>query len=153
MSALRGVTRLANARLWHEVSAENAILGRLASALARILMGKHKPIYHPAADVGDYVVVTHCALLRADNRKLKKTYVRHTGRPGGQRIWTMRQWMERAGGSAVLRHAVAGMLPKNRLRDPRLKRLKCFEGATHPHRKNIQRVWTAAGKWISAPIN
>ncbi|EMR10590.1 ribosomal protein L13 [Pneumocystis murina B123] len=152
MSYLQGEIRLANARLWHQISAKNCILGRLASTLACLLMGKHKPIYHPAADVGDYVIVTNCALLRLDTRKLNRTYVRHTGRPGGLKKWTMKQWIEREGASAVLRHAVSRMLPKNRLRDRRLDRLKCFEGESHPYYKNIQRVWTSSGKWLSTPI-
>lgn len=149
MSSLQGFTKPATARLWHEISAHNCVLGRLATVLARLLMGKHKPIYHPAADVGDYVVVTHCGLLRLDENKLNRVYMRHTGRPGGLKKWTMREWMERKGGSAVIRHAVAGMLPKNRLRERRLERLKCFEGAVHPYRKNIQRLWETSGQWTS----
>ncbi|QSL65362.1 hypothetical protein MERGE_002672 [Pneumocystis wakefieldiae] len=105
------------------------------------------------SDVGDYVIVTNCALLRLDERKLNRTYVRHTGRPGGLKKWTMKQWIEREGVSAVVRHAVSGMLPKNRLRDRRLDRLKCFEGESHPYYKNIQRVWTGSGKWLSTPIS
>lgn len=152
MSYLQGSTRPANARLWHHISAKNCILGRLASTLACLLMGKHKPIYHPAADVGDYVVVTHCAFLQFDARKLNRIYKRHTGRPGGLKTWTAKQWMEEKGGSVVLRHAVAGMLPKNRLRDRRLDRLKCFEGGIHPYHKNIQRIWDGSGKWVSTPF-
>ncbi|KAG4302121.1 hypothetical protein PCK1_001680 [Pneumocystis canis] len=151
MSSLQGLTKLAAARLWHEISAQNCILGRLATVLAHLLMGKHKPIYHPAADIGDYVVVTHCAFLRLEHRQLNRIYVRHTGRPGGMKTWTMKEWMERQGGSAVVRHAVAGMLPKNRLRDRRLDRLKCFENGIHPYSENIQRFWTYHGHWSSAP--
>ncbi|KAG4306041.1 hypothetical protein PORY_000029 [Pneumocystis oryctolagi] len=151
MSSLQGITRHANARLWHEISAYNCVPGRLATVLARLLMGKHKPIYHPAVDVGDYVVVTHCAFLRVNDRKLDRVYTRHTGRPGGLKTWTMRQWMERKGGGVIIRHAVAGMLPKNRLRDRRLERLKCFEGEAHPYRRNIQRYWASKGGWLPAP--
>lgn len=103
-------------------------------------MGKHKPIWDPSTDCGDYVVVTNCAALHVTGRKKwQKTYYRHTTRPGGLKAVTMDVLMEKHGGSEVLRKAVRGMLPKNRLRDQRLARLKAFEGEAHPYKDNLIR--------------
>lgn len=115
-------------------------LGRLASRIAVLLMGKHKPTFDPSTDCGDYVVVTNCAALyTTGNKKWRKTYYRHNTRPGSLRAVTMDVLMEKHGGSEVLRKAVSGMLPKNRLRDKRLARLKAFEGDAHPYRENLVR--------------
>jgi large subunit ribosomal protein L13 len=101
-------------------------------------MGKHKPIWDPSSDCGDYVVVTDCAALHVTGRKMwQKTYYRHNTRPGSLKALTMDRLIERHGGAEVLRKAVSGMLPKNRLRDKRLARLKAFEGEAHPYKKNI----------------
>jgi large subunit ribosomal protein L13 len=105
-----------------------------------MLMGKHKPIFDPSTDCGDYVVVTNCAALHVTGRKKwQKTYYRHTTRPGSLKALTMDVLMEKHGGGEVLRKAVRGMLPKNRLRDKRLARLKAFEGDAHPYEKNLLR--------------
>ena len=111
-------------------------------------MGKHKPIWDPSTDCGDYVVVTNCAALHVTGRKMwQKTYYRHTTRPGGLKALTMDALMARHGGSEVLRKAVSGMLPKNRLRWKRLARLKAFEGEAHPYKQNvIQFGGVAVGK-------
>jgi large subunit ribosomal protein L13 len=115
-----------------------ATLGRLASRIAVLLMGKHKPTWDPSTDCGDYVVVTNCAALHVTGRKKwQHTYYRHTTRPGSLRSVTMDVLMAKFGGGEVLRRAVSGMLPKNRLREPRLARLKAFEGEEHPYRKNL----------------
>ncbi|KAH7308092.1 ribosomal protein L13-domain-containing protein [Stachybotrys elegans] len=153
MSQNLGLTRLAYSRVWHHVSAStpHAVLstkggstppslGRLASRIACILMGKHKPIFDPSTDCGDYVVVTNCAALYTTGRKKwQKTYYRHNTRPGSLRSVTMDALVDKFGGSEVLRKAVSGMLPKNRLRDKRLARLKAFEGDAHPYKKNLIR--------------
>lgn len=103
-------------------------------------MGKHKPIFDPSTDCGDYVVVTNCAALHVTGRKMwQKTYYRHNTRPGSLRAVTMDVLMEKHGGAEVLRKAVSGMLPKNRLREKRLARLKAFEGDAHPYKENIIR--------------
>lgn len=103
-------------------------------------MGKHKPMWDPSTDCGDYVVVTDCAALYTTGRKKwQKTYYRHNTRPGSLRSVTMDVLMEKYGGSEVLRRAVSGMLPKNRLRDKRLARLKAFDGAAHPYKGNLIR--------------
>lgn len=115
-------------------------MGRLASRIAVLLMGKHKPVFDPSSDCGDYVVVTNCAALHLTGRKKwQKTYYRHTTRPGSLKAVTMDVLMEKHGGSEVLRKAVSGMLPKNRLRDKRLARLKAFEGEAHPYKDNLIR--------------
>ncbi|KAJ9134494.1 50S ribosomal protein l13 [Pleurostoma richardsiae] len=157
MSQNVGLTRLAYSRVWHHVSAStphptlstiksppSAVtppsLGRLASRIAVLLMGKHKPVWDPSTDCGDYVVVTNCAALHTTgNKKYRKMYYRHNTRPGSLRSVTMDVLMDKFGGAEVLRKAVSGMLPKNRLRDKRLARLKAFEGEAHPYKENLVR--------------
>ncbi|TQN75118.1 54S ribosomal protein L23 [Colletotrichum shisoi] len=153
MSQTIGLTRLSYSRVWHHVSASAPhetlstqpgvtppSLGRLASRIAVLLMGKHKPIWDPSTDCGDYVVVTDCAALHVTGRKKwQKTYYRHNTRPGSLQAVTMDVLMAKHGGAEVLRKAVSGMLPKNRLRAPRLARLKAFEGEAHPYKKNVIR--------------
>ncbi|KAL2114204.1 hypothetical protein VUR80DRAFT_131 [Thermomyces stellatus] len=153
MSQVLGPTQLAYSRVWHHISAkalhptlstQNGTtppsLGRLASRIAVLLMGKHKPMWDPSTDCGDYVVVTDCAALYVTGRKKwQKTYYRHNTRPGSLKSVTMDVLMEKHGGAEVLRRAVSGMLPKNRLRSKRLARLKAFDGAAHPYKKNIIR--------------
>lgn len=115
-------------------------LGRLASRIAVLLMGKHKPIWDPATDCGDYVIVTNCSQLYTTGKKRwQKKYYRHNTRPGSLQTLTMYGLMAKQGGAEVLRKAVNGMLPKNRLRDDRLARLKAFEGERHPYNANIVR--------------
>jgi large subunit ribosomal protein L13 len=121
-------TRLAYSRAWHlvDASADPRPLGRLASSIALTLMGKHKPIYDPSTDCGDYVVCTGLSQLQTTGKKMqKKKYYSHTTRPGSLKEITMERMMEKWGGGEILRRAVRGMLPKNRLRDDRMARLKC----------------------------
>ena len=104
-------------------------------------MGKHKPIYDPSTDCGDYVVCTNCHDLHVTGKKMqKKKYYSHTTRPGSLKVITMDKMMAKWGGGEILRRAVRGMLPKNRLRDVRMARLKCFEGGEHPYRQNLHQV-------------
>jgi large subunit ribosomal protein L13 len=101
-------------------------------------MGKNKPIFDPSTDCGDYVVVTNCSHLYTTGKKRwQKTYYRHNTRPGNLKTISMDGLMAKLGGAEVLRKAVSGMLPKNRLRDDRLNRLKAFEGDAHPYKPNI----------------
>ncbi|KAK5806526.1 hypothetical protein VI817_000784 [Penicillium citrinum] len=140
MSQTVGKTRLAYSRAWHYVDAgsDSRSLGRLASSIALVLMGKHKPIYDPSTDCGDYVVVAGCHDLRTTGKKrFQKLYYTHTTRPGSLKSMTMDQMFAKWGGGEVLRRAVKGMLPKNRLQEPRLARLKTFEGLAHPYKENI----------------
>ncbi|CEL01224.1 Putative 50S ribosomal protein L13 (AFU_orthologue; AFUA_2G10510) [Aspergillus calidoustus] len=143
MSGTVGKTRLAYSRTWHhvDVGTDGRTLGRLASSIALILMGKNKPIYDPSTDCGDYVVAVGCHDLRTSGKKrFQKKYYTHNTRPGSLRSMTMDKMFEKWGGGEVLRRAVRGMLPKNRLRDKRLARLKTFEGLDHPYKENIVRI-------------
>jgi len=104
-------------------------------------MGKHKPIYEPSTDCGDYVVAVGCHDLHTTGKKRsQKKYYSHSTRPGRLQTITMERMMAKYGGAEVLRRAVSGMLPKNRLRDVRLARLKAFEGPGHPYKENIVRL-------------
>ncbi|KAL4871902.1 hypothetical protein BDV12DRAFT_163321 [Aspergillus spectabilis] len=145
MSQVVGKTRLAYSRTWHyvDVGTDGRSLGRLASSIALTLMGKNKPIYDPSTDCGDYVVAVGCHDLHTTGKKrFQKKYYTHTTRPGSLRSMTMDKMFEKWGGGEVLKRAVRGMLPKNRLRDKRLARLKTFEGLAHPYKKNIVRIGT-----------
>ena len=136
-------TRLAYSRVWHHVSlaSDPRPLGRLASQIALVLMGKHKPIYDPSTDCGDYVVCTGCKDLHVTGKKMQqKKYYTHSTRPGSLKSITMERLQEKWGGGEILKRAVRGMLPKNRLRDDRMARLKCFEGEAHPYKRNILRM-------------
>ncbi|CAO3615651.1 unnamed protein product [Cunninghamella blakesleeana] len=118
-------------------NARQRILGRLATNVATTLMGKHKPIYDPAADCGDYVVVINAKDVLVSGKKAEqKLYRHHTGHPGGLKEINFENLMKKNPTESI-RKAVSGMLPKNRLRDDRLKRLLIFEGAEHPYEANI----------------
>ena len=120
-------------RGWYLVDADGHILGRLATELARRLRGKHKPIYTPHVDTGDYIVVVNAAKIRVTGRKLKdKTYYRYTGYIGNLKSESLEELMARAPDRA-LRIAVKGMLPKNSLGTAMLRKLKIFPGADHEH--------------------
>ncbi len=120
-------------RAWYVVDAEGLTLGRLASKIANVLKGKHKPIYSPHLDVGDYVVVVNADKIAVTGRKLdQKTYYWHTGYPGGIRSRNLRDQLERHP-TAALKAAVKGMLPKNRLGRRMLGKLKVYAGPDHPH--------------------
>ncbi|KAI8379626.1 50S ribosomal protein L13 [Radiomyces spectabilis] len=165
MSQAIGNTALAYARVWHVVDARQRVLGRLATSVATTLMGKHKPIYDPASDCGDYVVVINAKDVLVTGRKAEqKLYRHHTGYPGGLKeinYETLKEknptevckpdstkwYLDMPGtqlfvmlslcGLQPIRKAVSGMLPKNRLRDVRLNRLMIFEGSEHPYEANI----------------
>ena len=120
-------------REWFVVDAEGKTLGRLASEIAKILKGKHKPIYSPHLDVGDFVIVINAEKVRVTGRKLdQKFYYRHSGYPGGLKIISLRDQLARHP-TRVLKAAVRGMLPKNRLGRRMIKKLKIYAGKEHPH--------------------
>ena len=120
-------------RDWFVVDATDKILGRLASEIAHRLRGKHKAIYTPHVDTGDYIVVTHVDKLRVTGNKAEdKIYYRHTGYPGGIYETNFSKMQARFPGRA-LEKAVKGMLPKGPLGYAMLKKLKCYAGAEHPH--------------------
>lgn len=120
-------------RSWWLVDGTDQTLGRLASRIAVVLQGKDKPVYTPHTDTGDFVVVVNVEKIRFTGKKLQqKTYHSHSGYPGGTKTVTLRQRMEKAP-EKVLREAVRGMLPKNRLAKRQLRKLKIYRGADHPH--------------------
>lgn len=118
---------------WYVVDAAGQTLGRLATQIARVLSGKHKPAYSPAVDTGDHVIVLNAGKVRTTGRKLdKKIYYRHSGYPGGLRATPLRTMLEKHP-TRVIVHAVRGMLPKNRLGRRMLRKLKVYGGPDHPH--------------------
>ncbi len=118
---------------WHLVDGEGQTLGRLATQIATYLLGKHKPQYSAHLDCGDNVVVINAAKITVTGNKLEdKRYYRHSGYPGGIKETSLAALMERQP-TAALEKAVAGMLPKNRLHDDRMRRLKLYAGTEHPH--------------------
>jgi large subunit ribosomal protein L13 len=120
-------------RDWYVVDAEGKTLGRLAAALAYRLRGKHKPVFTPHVDTGDFVVVVNAEKIRVTGDKLaQKTYYRHSGYPGGIKSRTLGEMLERKP-EDVIRKAVKGMLPRNRLARQQLTKLKVYAGPDHPH--------------------
>lgn len=127
-------------REWHLIDASGKILGRLASDIATILMGKKKAQFVPYLDLGDYVVVTNAAKITLSGKKTQtKKYTRHSGYPGGLKVETFDKLIERRP-EAVIEHAVSGMLPKNRLGEDMIKKLKIFAGEDHPFKKQVAAV-------------
>jgi large subunit ribosomal protein L13 len=121
------------AREWYLVDADGQTLGRLATRIADTLRGKRKPQYTPHVDTGDFVVVVNAEKIAVTGNKLdQKRYYRHSGYPGGLRSRTLRDQLERRP-TEVLRTAVKGMLPKNRLARRQLTKLKIYAGPEHPH--------------------
>ena len=120
-------------RKWYVVDADGETLGRLASKIAVILRGKHKPIYSPSVDCGDNVIVLNAEKITVTGRRLdQKRYYRHSGYPGGIKSITLRNQLERYPTRPV-ELAVKGMLPKNKLGRKMLSRLKVYTGTEHPH--------------------
>jgi large subunit ribosomal protein L13 len=120
-------------RDWYVVDAEGKTLGRLATQIADTLRGKRKPEYTPHVDTGDFVVVVNAEKIHVTGNKLdQKIYYRHSGYPGGLKERTLREQLERRP-TEVLRKAVKGMLPKNRLAAQQLTKLKIYAGPEHPH--------------------
>jgi large subunit ribosomal protein L13 len=127
-------------REWYVVDAQGKTLGRLASEIARILRGKHKPIYAPHLDCGDYVIVVNAEKVRVTGKKLdQKFYYRHSGYPGGLKSINLRDQLQRHP-TRVLEAAVRGMLPKNRLGRAMIKKLKVYAGDSHPHQAQQPKV-------------
>ncbi len=120
-------------RNWYVVDAEGQTLGRLATRVATVLRGKHKPNYSPAVDVGDYVIVVNAEKIQVTGRRLdQKVYYRHSGYVGGLTELTLRQQLER-NPDRVVSDAVRGMLPKNSLGRKMVRKLKVYAGPDHPH--------------------
>jgi large subunit ribosomal protein L13 len=119
---------------WVIVDAESMILGRLASDVAKVIRGKHKPGYTPHVDCGDNVIVVNADKVRMTGKKwTDKNYVSHTGYPGGQRTETPLEVKRKKSATILVERAVRGMLPKNRLGRSLFNNLYVYEGAEHPH--------------------
>lgn len=120
-------------RHWHVIDASGWVLGRLASEVAVLLRGKHKPIFSPHLDTGDFVVIVNAERVVLTGKKLKdKLYYRHSGYPGGLKTTTAEQMMK-SHPTRILEAAVRGMLPKTKLGDALFRKLKVYAGPTHPH--------------------
>jgi large subunit ribosomal protein L13 len=120
-------------REWYVVDATGQTLGRLAAQVANYLRGKHKPIYSPSVDAGDFVIVVNAERIHVTGRKLdQKIYYRYSGYPGGLKEITLRSLLEKHP-ARVIEHAVRGMLPKNRLGRKMFRKLKVYAGPEHPH--------------------
>lgn len=134
-------------RTWYVIDASENSFGRVASFTAMLLNGKHKPTYTPHVDTGDFVVIINSDKLQVTGDKLrKKVYFRHSGYPGGITETTLGELLKKDSTLAV-KHAVRGMLPDNKLRDGRLKRLKVYTDSNHNH--SAQKPVTVSAKDIS----
>jgi len=122
---------------WYVVDAKDQVLGRMASSIATILRGKHKPTYSPHLDVGDFVIVVNAKDVRLTGKKAsQKTYFRHSGYMGGERHIPFRRMLERHP-DRIIKLAVKGMLPKNTLGRAMLRKLKVYAGPEHPHEAQL----------------
>ena len=128
-------------REWHVIDASGKVLGRLTTEVARLLMGKHKPIFTPNLDTGDFVVVINADKVRVtgNNKMKQKTYYRHSGYPGGLKSITLEKMMQ-TNPTQVIKHAVKGMLPHTRLGAKMIKKLKVYVGEAHPHLAQTRQV-------------
>lgn len=133
-------------RAWWVLDANDQVLGRVAVEAARLLRGKHKPVYAPHADTGDYVVVINAKGVRLTGNKLEqKQHIRHSGYPGGiKKVPYSKLLAERP--TLAVEKAVKGMLPHNRLGRSMFKKLRVYDGAEHPHTSQNPQVRTINGK-------
>lgn len=135
------------AKNWHVVNAAGQVLGRVATKVATVLMGKHKPTYTAHVDIGDFVVVVNADKIRVTGRKAsQKMYYRHSGFPGGLKKRTFKEQMGHDS-TKVIRLAVQNMLPKNKLGRTRLTKLKVYAGELHPHEAQDPKPLEVGGKW------
>ena len=119
---------------WFVVNAEGKTLGRLASEIAKRLRGKHKPIYTPHADTGDFVVIINAdKVIFTGNKETQKIYTSYSGHVGGQKVETLKHICRRGRPEIIMERAVKGMVPHNRLGSAQLSKLKVYNGPDHPH--------------------
>ena len=124
-------------RSWFLVDAENKVLGRLAAKVAAVLRGKHKPVFTPHVDTGDFVIVINAEKIHLTGAKLdNKMYYRHSGYPGGIKGVSAGEMLDKKP-EAIIQHAVRGMLPKNKLGRQQLRKLKVYAGTEHPHESQM----------------
>jgi len=120
-------------RKWYVIDAKGQVLGRLATQVARIIRGKNKPVFTPNMDTGDFVVIINAdKIIVTGKRESQKEYFSHSGYPGGVKIKTYSEMIVK-NPAFVVRHAVSGMLPKNRLGKKLINKLKVYAGDNHPH--------------------
>ena len=125
-------------RDWHLINADGQVLGRIATQISIYLMGKHKVSYSNHIDMGDFVVVVNAGKVRLTGAKLKqKVYQKHSGYPGGFKEVKIEKLMKEAP-QKVIQYAVFGMLPDNRLKSGRLRRLRIFRGEKHPYEEKLK---------------
>ena len=128
-------------RKWHVIDASGKVLGRIATQIASLLMGKHKPIFSRNLDVGDFVVVINADKVRVTGNKAKqKLYHRHSGYPGGLKSISLEEMMH-TNPARVIEYAVKGMLPHNRLGAKMFKKLKVYAGDAHPY---LSQTWSGS---------
>lgn len=125
-------------REWHLVDASGQVLGRMATQIAGLLMGKHKPVFSRHIDVGDFVVVVNAGKIKftGNNKGQQKLYYRHSGYPGGLKSVNLDKLLE-TDPARVIEYAVKGMLPRNKLAADRLTRLRVYPGESHPHQSQV----------------
>ncbi|MCF8259631.1 MAG: 50S ribosomal protein L13 [Melioribacteraceae bacterium] len=120
-------------RKWYVVDADDKVLGRLASEVAKVIRGKHKPVFTPNMDTGDFVIIVNADKVKVTGKRpSQKTYFKHSGYPGGGKETSFQEMMTKKP-EFVVESAVKGMLPKNRLGRKLMKKLKIYKGAEHPH--------------------
>ena len=120
-------------RKWHIIDAEGEVVGRMATGIATVLRGKHKPDFTPHVDTGDYIIIINAEKVRFTGNKMdQKLYIHHTGYPGGQRKVVAKELMAKRP-FKIIENAVRGMLPKNKLGRAMIKKMFIYEGAEHPH--------------------
>ncbi len=128
---------------WYVIDAEGQVLGRLASQIAQILRGKHKPTFTPHLQSGDFVIVINAGKIAVTGNRLEqKVYYRHSQYPGGLKKTTLRQTLEGKYPERALEHAVRGMVMHNRLGADIMGHLKVYSGPEHPHKAQRPVVWT-----------
>lgn len=133
-------------REWFVIDAKDQTLGRLASQVAVLLRGKHKPMFTPHMDTGDFVIIVNADKIRVTGKKLdQKVYYRYSGYPGGVKARTLREQLAR-NPEQVIRLAVRGMLPKNRLGRHMIRKLKVYAGDKHPHQAQQPKPYTIVGR-------
>jgi len=124
-------------RSWYLVDAENKVLGRLATKIATVLRGKHKPVFTPHVDTGDFVIVINAEKVHLTGRKMEnKLYYRHSGYPGGLKVRSAEEVLKKKPGN-LIKLAVRGMLPKNKLGRKQINKLKVYSGSDHPHKAQM----------------
>lgn len=127
-------------RDWYLVDVNEKVLGRVATQIANVLRGKNKPIYTPSVDTGDFVIVVNAEkIVLTGNKLADKMYYSHSGFPGGLKSTNAAKLLEKKA-TELIRQAVKGMLPKNKLADHMLKKLKIYVGSTHPHSSQQPKV-------------